>query len=337
MSGKKYGIMPLRVEKNIFASESGPLLIYHNLCSTASGLFLYAYNVGIAVFNPRSTRAKPFFNLRTEKVTSVRHADGFKNLSEQSVTCVSTLSKAYAIGDKGLLATLSVSTEEFGVITSASLSVGPVSNSQANGIRMIVGTSEGKLLLSQNFVLSTEPAQIGVEKTVKEHTVAVTTVASTSDLAASEKSIVCATGDVIGSVLLWNSAYQNAVHIPSTYRDAVTDIAFLNKCLSIAVSYGSGKIRIFSSTGNCEVEVCGHAKWINAMAFSPTLEMLASAGEDGVVNVWRLTGEGQEPISFLSSHTITNGIPTGVAFHSTEKMLGVTYYGNEIIHLIKLD
>lgn len=95
-------------------------------------------------------------------------------------------------------------------------------------------------------------------------------------------------------------------------------------CMSLAMrgahvfaGFASGHVRIFSrKSRSMIVEICAHARSLTGLALHPSRDMLASVGEDTVLNVWTFSEKGEVDLKF--SEAIEDALLTGVAFRGRE-------------------
>lgn len=100
----------------------------------------------------------------------------------------------------------------------------------------------------------------------------------------------------------------------------------------VVAGFSSGHIRIFrSDIREMSIELCAHARIINAVCVHPTLSMFVSCGDDQFLNVWSLPSfrdVSSSAVELLSSERIPNRLLTGVAFFPDDK-IGVTSYDED--------
>eukprot|EP00796_Vickermania_ingenoplastis_P010852 gene10852-7518_t len=313
---------------NFQGNELSPLLQYHNLNYVSSGVFLYASNSCVASCNPSSGRITSFFAV-TDHIHSIRSSLTPKDFLRNSLAVVTTPSAVYIISEKGVVSTLPINIGADGLGCCAAVCAAAGSNSS---LRLMAGTSSGKILFSQCTVDSTG-ATLTPCSAANIHKAAITTLDINPWL--EKDSILAVSGDSAGNLLLWGQSHQVLKQIPSP-GDCVTDIALCVAGKRVAASYGSGKIRFYSVEGSCEVEICAHAKWINALAYNSASHLLVSAAEDGVLNVWDVNPKQSTPVTHKCSASLAGGIPTGAAFNHSGESLLITMYGSSVVQMFNL-
>jgi WD40 repeat protein len=110
-----------------------------------------------------------------------------------------------------------------------------------------------------------------------------------------------------------------------------TSLVILAGGHAVAAGFANGALRLFvcgaSSTSGSgsylAAEIAAHSRTITALCSHPTLPILASTGEDGVVNVWSLpelsaTGVGRVNLD-MTAHT-PGALFTGLTFLPSDSM-----------------
>lgn len=133
--------------------------------------------------------------------------------------------------------------------------------------------------------------------------------------ASSESTVMFASGCTGGTVQLWNNTLKPYVSLPAVANtECCTSIAICGATF-VAVAYGSGKVRLFTPTGDIRVEIAASARWINAMAFNRQRMLLATAGDDSTVAVWTVPTTESPKVSLVGYRRTKNHLVTGVAFN----------------------
>lgn len=326
--------MPLKASKVFQAPEFTPLMLYHNLNATSSGILLYATNGGVAACNPITGRTTSFVSLeKSDKITSIKSIITSKDFCRTSVGVVAARSGAYVISEKGIVAKLPMAIETDGIANTVAICVHP---SSASGLRIVVGTSSGQTMFTECKVDDVGKSMSSLS-TSRNHRASITAV--TIDASNAGCDLLSASGDASGNILLWDFDFKKKLEIPSAHVDSVTDLIILLSGAKLAASYGSGKIRLFSSTGQCEVEICAHSKWITGLTYHAGTQQLASVGEDCVLNVWSTNTQvgSTAPIVHQASASIPNGLPTGITFNGVGDALFLCSYANPSIQMMTLN
>lgn len=164
---------------------------------------------------------------------------------------------------------------------------------------------------------------------VQAHKAPVTSIASSS-----ESAVLFVSADNSGCLQFWNTSFQPFLSIPSVHAsECATSVAIAGSSF-VAAAYGSGKIRLFSLSGEMRVEICGHARWINAMSFNRTRMLLATAGDDSTVAVWQLPTVENPRASLVGMRRTKNLLYTGVAFNSEgTQVLAAAFDNDKIVTL----
>jgi WD40 repeat protein len=133
--------------------------------------------------------------------------------------------------------------------------------------------------------------------------------------ASSESTVMFASGCTGGVVQLWNNTLKPYVAIPAVANtECCTSIAVCGVNF-VAAAYGSGKVRLFTPTGETRVELTASARWIYAMAFNRERMLLATAGDDSTVAVWSIPTAASPKLALVGYRRNKNHIVTGVAFN----------------------
>ncbi|CUG89463.1 Hypothetical protein, putative [Bodo saltans] len=133
--------------------------------------------------------------------------------------------------------------------------------------------------------------------------------------ASSESTVMFASGCTGGSVQLWNNTLKPYVTIPAVANtECCTSIAVCGANF-VAAAYGSGKVRLFTPTGEPRVELTASARWIYAMAFNRQRMLLATAGDDSTVAVWSVPTAESPKVALVGYRRSKNHLITGVAFN----------------------
>lgn len=324
--------MSIKTVKVFQAPEFSPLMLYHNLNIASSGILLYATNGGVAACNPITGRTTSFISLEVnDKISAIKSVLTQKDFIRTSVGIAAARSGAYVISEKGIVAKLPIVIERDGIPNTAAICIDPCS---ASSLRIVVGTSSGQIIFSGCKVDDVGHSMSSLSIS-RDHRAAVTAV--TIDATNAGSGILAASGDASGNLILWDFEFKKKIEIPSANVDCVTDVIILVGGVRLAASYGSGKIRLFSSTGQCDAEVCAHSKWITALGYHAGTHQLASASEDCVLNLWSVNVDSDVPIAHKASASVPNGLPIGVALNSTGDAIFLSSYANPSIQMMSIN
>jgi WD40 repeat protein len=90
---------------------------------------------------------------------------------------------------------------------------------------------------------------------------------------------------------------------------------------SIIASFSSGHIRTYrASLSEIAIELTAHGRAIYALALHPSLDIIASCGEDQYMNVWSVpdfSSQASSEMDLLASCCLPNKKLTGIAFASS--------------------
>lgn len=107
-----------------------------------------------------------------------------------------------------------------------------------------------------------------------------------------------ASGDVTGTVLLWDTDSKRVLATLLGHRGPITGVVFAQKNPWLATASDDGTVRLWSVPKGRLIRVfSGHNNPITAISFSPDDQRLASADKEGWVRVWDpATGASDPPI-----------------------------------------
>ncbi|KAJ9458013.1 Katanin p80 WD40 repeat-containing subunit B1 [Diplonema papillatum] len=205
------------------------------------------------------------------------------------------------------------------------MSRGMCSIPQGNGTTLLLGHSNGDI-----SVLNFEGAECSVIKTLSKHEDNVSDVAcGTTDAG----STVVASADISGELILWSENFD-LVAQASFSGDTATSLHVFGSF--VAASFGSGLIRLYNAH-DCSVaiEIAAHARWINAMTYSPSHDLLASVSEDMLLCLWQMPSKSNGGKVTLHSYKLLKDcLLTGVRFVNSQ--LVVTAYDWDRLYLFDL-
>jgi len=125
-----------------------------------------------------------------------------------------------------------------------------------------------------------------------------------------------------GELRIWaltaSGPYENQAVVPVTGQVPVR-VASLGARLLVA--YGPGTVCLFdAATYGLQVELTAHARWLTAVDVREEVGLVATVGEDTVLNVWQVDpGTGQ--VHLQHSSVVTDKLLTGVAMHGAEALV----------------
>lgn len=139
-------------------------------------------------------------------------------------------------------------------------------------------------------------------------------------------------GDVNGDLRFWNDQLQ-VFASQGAAGDCVTSTVTFG--FYVAAAYGSGTVRLYAAA-NAElcVSIAAHSRWINAMAYCSSLNLLATVGEDCLVCVWSMPTANDRRIQLIKQHVEPNRLLTGVAFHG--KLMATAAYDSDYLNTYTL-
>ncbi|EDV20827.1 uncharacterized protein TRIADDRAFT_50926 [Trichoplax adhaerens] len=179
-----------------------------------------------------------------------------------------------------------------------------------------VGTSSGSILIfsvdDNGKVLN-----IQLKETLSGHDVPIT------DLISGESDTL-ASADELGNIAIWKTSDKSIskVTLIKGQNYPCSSIRLWDKY--IIGGYGSGHIRIYeANTGNLEIEIAAHARWVNAIDVAFEANLLLSASEDTYVRVWSLgLVDNKLKVEMKFSESVTDVQLQGCKFTSPE---GLTF------------
>lgn len=189
-----------------------------------------------------------------------------------------------------------------------------------------VGTSEGKIMV---FDVPLRGTAVKLQETLGSHKVAI------CELEAQGGRMVST--DEEGNMTLWQSGGHFTEIIKIEGKGFPCSSVCLYKNLIIG-GFATGHIRVFSAlTGTMLIEVCAHARWINAMDISVEAGLLVSASEDTFVRVWKISADDNPTMEMVFQQAITDVQLCGAKFVDLSgNMFGVTGYDlGEIVMFTK--
>jgi WD40 repeat protein len=145
---------------------------------------------------------------------------------------------------------------------------------------------------------------------------------------------VLVSADVAGEVIIWGSDLNPKVHFIKIQGDVCTCIAVTPQ--NIVCGYGSGKIRMYSPTGSKMVEIAAHGKWINSIDYCPKSNLLASVGEDMLLQFWLMPSSSSPKVSHVGNRVVKDCLLTGTCFTDDGLSVGCCAYDTERLFLFEV-
>lgn len=108
------------------------------------------------------------------------------------------------------------------------------------------------------------------------------------------------TADSDGEVAMWG---RDGVARRTNVGDPVRALAASPAGDRLAVALASGPIALLDASGALRATLTGHPDGTEALAFSPSGGLLASGGQDRVLRVWQLDGDGARELATLAGPT----------------------------------
>eukprot|EP01060_Flectonema_neradi_P010706 TRINITY_DN1779_c10_g1_i1.p1 TRINITY_DN1779_c10_g1~~TRINITY_DN1779_c10_g1_i1.p1 ORF type:complete len:319 (+),score=37.12 TRINITY_DN1779_c10_g1_i1:60-1016(+) len=136
-----------------------------------------------------------------------------------------------------------------------------------------------------------------------------------SDIASGEaegRQIVAA-ADISGEMHIWSEDLDHIGSI-SYPGDTISSIQIFSYV--IACGFGSGHIKLYDNQtfAPC-VTIAAHVRWINAISYSPELNMIASVSEDMLLCLWKMPTKSNGGKVQLAHHVLLKDcLLTGVQF-----------------------
>ncbi|WP_204137227.1 TIR domain-containing protein [Halomicronema sp. CCY15110] len=110
-----------------------------------------------------------------------------------------------------------------------------------------------------------------------------------SDLKFSPDGQIIATVDFDGQLILWNRDGQPQMNITST--QPITRVNWLADGTRLLTAEEGGRIKIVDTTGAVKAEWVAHDGNVHNAVVSPDGQSIATAGQEGLVKIWSMTGE----------------------------------------------
>lgn len=132
-------------------------------------------------------------------------------------------------------------------------------------------------------------------------------------------------GDVLAtgsgrSAVLWRLAGEGTP-VRLVVDSPVADVAWSRDGRRVAVAEEGGPVRAFTADGAPAARWAGHERGATAVAWGPG-DRVASAGEDGIVRVWELGGEGRASKQERRAYTAIAWSEDGSVLATTEAFMG---------------
>lgn len=267
-----------------------PSILYNNL-SSAGDLIVYAHHGDVAVVRPLGPSRVP-----------IKDSDK----SEVTHCCITT-----ARGRPIVAVTTNATTHLWDATKEIVLTTIVHGDTESRGCAVVdfgnnmfcaVGHGTGEVTLVE--ILPDFTPNVFAKH--KAHRFPVTAIAASNSVA------VFVSADTNGDIHFWNNNFLPFTSI-SMNGDCATSVSIFQGF--VAVAYGSGTIRLFlAESGQIHCEIAAHSRWINAIAYNPMKNILASVGQDSLLCVWAMPTPQNGEVSPLGFRSFPNQLLTGVAF-----------------------
>jgi WD40 repeat protein len=118
---------------------------------------------------------------------------------------------------------------------------------------------------------------------------------------------------------------KSLVRVAGSRDEPCTSVRLSRAGFAIA-GYDAGKVRIVSvAAGGVIAEICAHARCVTALDLSPREDLFCSAGEDAILNVYRLRDSADEPVEVVMSAPVPDRLLHGAAFFSNGSLAAAPY------------
>ena len=109
---------------------------------------------------------------------------------------------------------------------------------------------------------------------------------------------------------------------------------------TVMASYSTGHIRVFNAT-SCEmtIEIAAHLRNVTALALHPSMDLLASVGEDQFLLIWRIPRaqpRGSRDVELVYNEKLDNRILTGVSFMDSNRV-GVAAFDEDDLTVFRME
>jgi len=195
---------------------------------------------------------------------------------------------------------------------------------------IIIGTSEGSLILVQaaacdKYVAMPDSAPA---------TGAATEVTDICYCAAAQSVFSAHTN---GEIRIWQPAQSGPyTNVATMAGSGQSPVAISSLGARLLVVYGPGTICLYDAISpehELQVEISAHARWINGCAVREDQGLVATVGEDTVLNVWQVdpnTGR----VGVHHSSVVTDKLLTGCVFYGS--MACVTAYDSDDLYSVPI-
>ena len=200
---------------------------------------------------------------------------------------------------------------------------------------LLLGEGSGSVIV---VTLSPELQVVGSTK-VSAHECSVTCVTGSDGEFPSPT--VAVSGDVSGALCLWRNGANGLPEVARSVPfpdDCVTSIQMLTAAGDLfAAAFGSGQIRVFGrAEGDLRIAIAAHNRWINALAYCPVSNRLASAAEDQLLCLWRMPSPQDGSVGLMAYKLHPDALLSGCAFANDGRGLLATAYDGDSLFTYRL-
>jgi len=293
------------MEEQELPLKASPSLLYQNL-SFGENKFFYVHKGEVHCIH---TASKETTSLHIKDKTLI-HQVKICKLSWGTVIVLAAKSGAQFWDIKKEKVLFSVTTTDDGIFHSRGIA--------ALDSNVFLGLSSGAIAV---FATTKEGAR--QSSSLRQHRELITDISSGKV----EAENVLVSADVAGEVIIWGADLNAKVHVSKIPGDVCTCIAVSPQ--NVICGYGSGKIRVYSGAGNKLIEIAAHGKWINSVDYCPKSNLLASVGEDMLLQLWMLPSSSSPKVSLVGSKAVKDCLLTGTCFTDDGLRVGCCAFDTE--------
>eukprot|EP00994_Dinema_validum_P000440 NODE_1082_length_1108_cov_57.801700_g831_i0.p1 GENE.NODE_1082_length_1108_cov_57.801700_g831_i0~~NODE_1082_length_1108_cov_57.801700_g831_i0.p1 ORF type:complete len:301 (+),score=91.42 NODE_1082_length_1108_cov_57.801700_g831_i0:80-982(+) len=284
--------------------KATPSLLYQNL-SYGDGKFVYIHKTEAHVLNVKTKETS--FLLAKDKISQAKVVD--VNGQKLVVLAARGSTQFWDLAKEKIVFQVPLEDEDKDTFLSRGIA--------SSGNQVFVGHSYGAI-----SVIEVNGEAGSVTSTLKEHKEVITDISS-GDING-ESVIVSA--DIAGEVVIWDKT-RTPTHIEKAAGDTCTCIAVTSN--NIVCGYGSGKIRLFNTSGKKVCEIAAHARWLNAIDYCAKTNTLASVAEDMLLQFWKVPTAADPKVALKGHKFLKDSLLSGVKFTDEGNQVACTAYDTE--------